>query len=86
VEGPLFFGAITAFERALNSIHKDPKYLIIRFGAVPFVDLTKQAIPYRVKISHVLLYVMHFQISDTSDDGPKYQESRTYTFHDEYHN
>lgn len=40
VEGPLFFGAITAFERALNSIHKDPKYLIIRFGAVPFVDLT----------------------------------------------
>lgn len=40
MEGPLFFGAITAFERALNSIHKDPKYLIIRFGAVPFVDLT----------------------------------------------
>ena len=31
VEGPLFFGAISAFDRALNSIHKDPKYLIIRF-------------------------------------------------------
>lgn len=40
VEGPLFFGAISAFDRALNSIHKDPKYLIIRFGSVPFVDLT----------------------------------------------
>ena len=40
VEGPLFFGAISAFDRALNSIHKDPKYLIIRFVKVPFVDLT----------------------------------------------
>ena len=35
VEGPLFFGAISAFDRALNSIHKDPKYLIIRFVKVP---------------------------------------------------
>ena len=40
VEGPLFFGAISAFDRALSSIHKDPKYLIIRFVKVPFVDLT----------------------------------------------
>ena len=40
VEGPLFFGAISAFDRALNSIHKDPKYLIICFVKVPFVDLT----------------------------------------------
>lgn len=40
VEGPLFFGAISAFDKALNSIHKDPKYLIIRFVKVPFVDLT----------------------------------------------
>ena len=40
VEGPLFFGAISAFDRALNSIHKDPKYLTIRFVKVPFVDLT----------------------------------------------
>ena len=40
VEGPLFFVAISAFDRALNSIHKDPKYLIIRFVKVPFVDLT----------------------------------------------
>lgn len=40
VEGPLFFGAISAFDRALNTIHKDPTYLIIRFVKVPFVDLT----------------------------------------------
>lgn len=40
VDGPLFFGAISAFDRALNSIHNDPKYLIIRFVKVPFVDLT----------------------------------------------
>ena len=40
VEVPLFFGAISAFDRALSSIHKDPKYLIIRFVKVPFVDLT----------------------------------------------
>lgn len=40
VEGPLFFGAISAFERALESIHKDPTFLIIRFSEVPFVDIT----------------------------------------------
>lgn len=40
IEGPLFFGAISAFERALDHINKDPKYLIIRFKEVPFVDLT----------------------------------------------
>lgn len=40
VEGPLFFGAISSFERVLNCIHKAPKFLIIRFNQVPFVDLT----------------------------------------------
>lgn len=40
IEGPLFFGAISSFERALDHIHKDPKFLIIRFKEVPFVDLT----------------------------------------------
>lgn len=40
IEGPLFFGAVNAFEQALSSIHKDPKFLIIRFSQVPFVDLT----------------------------------------------
>lgn len=40
IEGPLFFGAVNAFEQALSTIHKDPKFLIIRFTQVPFVDLT----------------------------------------------
>ncbi len=40
IEGPLFFGSINAFERALAHIHKYPKYLIIRFSEVPFVDFT----------------------------------------------
>ena len=40
IEGPLFFGAVSTFDRALSAINKDPKFLIIRFGDVPFVDLT----------------------------------------------
>jgi len=40
IEGPLFFGAINAFERSLAHIAKDPDYVIIRFENVPFVDLT----------------------------------------------
>ncbi len=40
IEGPLFFGAINAFERSLAHIAKDPSYVIIRFENVPFVDLT----------------------------------------------
>lgn len=40
IEGPLFFGAVSSFEQALKAIHGEPKYLIIRFADVPFVDLT----------------------------------------------
>ena len=40
IEGPLFFGAVNAFERSLVHISKDPKYLILRLENVPFVDLT----------------------------------------------
>lgn len=40
IEGPLFFGAVNAFERSLTHISKDLKYLIIRFQGVPFVDLS----------------------------------------------
>lgn len=40
IEGPLFFGAVNAFERALENISRDPKYLIIRLENVPFVDIT----------------------------------------------
>jgi SulP family sulfate permease len=40
VEGPLFFGAVENFERALAASHTDPGYLIIRLKWVPFIDMT----------------------------------------------
>ncbi|MET3135183.1 SulP family sulfate permease [Oxalobacteraceae bacterium GrIS 1.11] len=40
VEGPLFFGAVENFERALASTHTDPRVLIIRLRWVPFIDIT----------------------------------------------
>jgi SulP family sulfate permease len=40
VEGPLFFGAVENFERALGQTHTDPKYVVIRLTRVPFMDIT----------------------------------------------
>jgi SulP family sulfate permease len=40
VDGPFFFGAVDAFERALAETHTDPRLLIIRLGWVPFIDIT----------------------------------------------
>ncbi len=40
MDGPLFFGAVNAFERSLLHISRDPRYLILRLESVPFVDLT----------------------------------------------
>lgn len=40
IDGPLFFGAVESFERALAHTHTDPKILLIRLGRVPFVDMT----------------------------------------------
>jgi SulP family sulfate permease len=40
VEGPLFFGAVENFERALATTHTDPRVLIIRLRWVPFIDIT----------------------------------------------
>jgi len=40
VEGPLFFGAVENFERALAITHSDPQVLIIRLRWVPFIDIT----------------------------------------------
>ncbi len=40
VEGPLFFGAVENFERALAITHTDPQVLIIRLRWVPFIDIT----------------------------------------------
>lgn len=40
VEGPFFFAAVEAFERALSNTRTDPRVLIIRLRHVPFVDAT----------------------------------------------
>ena len=40
VEGPLFFGAVDNFERALEQTHTDPKCVVIRLTRVPFMDIT----------------------------------------------
>ncbi len=40
IDGPMFFGAVEHFERALLQTNTDPKTLIIRLGGVPFMDIT----------------------------------------------
>lgn len=40
VEGPFFFAAVEAFERALADTHTDPEVLVIRLRNVPFIDAT----------------------------------------------
>lgn len=40
VEGPFFFAAVEAFERALSNTRTDPRVLIIRLRHVPFIDAT----------------------------------------------
>ena len=40
ITGPMFFGAVENFERALLQTHTDPKLLVIRLRRVPFVDIT----------------------------------------------
>ncbi len=40
IAGPIFFGAIESFERALLQTHSDPDTLIIRLRHVPFMDVT----------------------------------------------
>jgi SulP family sulfate permease len=40
IEGPVFFGAVENFERALAATHTDPRVLVLRLGRVPFVDIT----------------------------------------------
>jgi SulP family sulfate permease len=40
VDGPFFFGAVDAFERALAETHTDPRVLILRLRWVPFIDAT----------------------------------------------
>ncbi len=40
IAGPLFFGAVENFERALMQTHTEPAVLVIRLGRVPFMDIT----------------------------------------------
>ncbi len=40
IDGPMFFGAVEHFERALLQTHTDPQTLIVRLGGVPFMDIT----------------------------------------------
>lgn len=40
IAGPIFFGAIESFERALLQTHSDPDWLILRLRHVPFMDAT----------------------------------------------
>ena len=40
IEGPFFFGAVESLERALLATHSDPRCIVIRLNAVPFMDIT----------------------------------------------
>lgn len=41
IEGPLFFGAAQMFsESIMNTIHYDPKIIILRMSRVPLIDIT----------------------------------------------
>jgi len=40
IAGPMFFGAVENFERALIETHTEPRHLIIRLRHVPFMDIT----------------------------------------------
>ncbi len=40
IAGPMFFGAVENFERALLQTHTDPRRLVIRLRRVPFIDFT----------------------------------------------
>jgi len=40
IDGPFFFGATETLERALAATHRDPRWLIVRLGRVPFMDIT----------------------------------------------
>lgn len=40
IQGPFFFAAVESFERALAETNTEPRVVIIRLGAVPFMDVT----------------------------------------------
>lgn len=40
IDGPMFFGVVDRFERALAHTGLDPKFVVIRLSRVPFMDIT----------------------------------------------
>jgi SulP family sulfate permease len=40
IDGPFFFAAVDAFDRALEQTPTDPNVLVIRLNRVPFIDIT----------------------------------------------
>lgn len=40
IEGPLFFGSVEVFERALVKSNNSPRCVVIRLHRVPFIDIT----------------------------------------------
>ncbi|MGD9601411.1 MAG: SulP family inorganic anion transporter [Gammaproteobacteria bacterium] len=40
IAGPMFFGAVENFERALLATRTDPRGVVIRLARVPFIDIT----------------------------------------------
>ncbi|PEJ57640.1 MULTISPECIES: SulP family inorganic anion transporter [unclassified Bacillus (in: firmicutes)] len=71
IEGPIFFGTANLFEQSiLKLIDNNPKFLILRFGKVPFIDTTGEAklaniVNYlRRNDSFVLLTGLHSQPKD----------------------
>jgi SulP family sulfate permease len=40
IDGPFFFGATETLERTLAATHRDPRWLVVRLGRVPFMDIT----------------------------------------------
>ena len=40
IAGPMFFGAVEKFQRALLETHTLPQVLILRLDRVPFIDIT----------------------------------------------
>jgi SulP family sulfate permease len=54
IEGPLFFGAAQMFsESIMNTIHYDPKIIILRMSKVPLIDITGE--------NHLRTTVEHIQ-------------------------
>jgi SulP family sulfate permease len=62
IEGPLFFGAVENFERALAITHTAPRVLIIRLRWVPFIDITGLQTLEEV-ITHLLKRGVHIMLT-----------------------